>query len=71
MTLTAPRARNQVEWRAEPPAQRSVKRRPGTDDPPMAHLLNLISGTCFAYVYVTRGSLAVSRGFTYAYARAR
>ena len=48
-----------------------MKRRPVTDDPAMAHLLNLLSGTCFAYVYVTRGSLAVSRGFTYAYARAR
>jgi hypothetical protein len=31
----------------------------------MAHLLNLISGTCFAYVYVTRRSFAV------VYARAR
>jgi hypothetical protein len=49
-----------------------VKQRPGTDDRPMAHhLLNLISGTCFAYVYVTRGSLAVSRGITLVYARAR
>ena len=48
-----------------------MKRRPAADDPAMAHLFNLISGTCFAYVYVTRGSLAVSRGFTYAYARAR
>jgi len=37
----------------------------------MAHLLNLISGTCFAYVYVTRGSLAISRGLTVVYARAR
>jgi hypothetical protein len=37
----------------------------------MAHLLNLISGTCFVYVYVTRGSLAVSRGVAYVYARAR
>jgi hypothetical protein len=49
-----------------------VKQRPGTDDRAMAHhLLNLISGTCFAYVYVTRGSLAVSRGITLVYARAR
>jgi hypothetical protein len=37
----------------------------------MAHLLNLISGTCFVYVYVTRGSLALSRGLTLVYARAR
>jgi hypothetical protein len=36
----------------------------------MAHLLNLISGTCFVYVYVTR-SRAVSRGVAYVYARAR
>jgi hypothetical protein len=49
-----------------------VKQRPGTDDRAMAHhLLNLISGTCFAYVYVTRGSRAVSRGITLVYARAR
>lgn len=37
----------------------------------MAHLLTLLSGTFLTYVAVTRGGLAVSRGISYVYARAR
>ena len=33
------------------------------DDPGMAHLMNLLSGSLLTYVGVTRGGLAVSRGF--------
>jgi len=42
-----------------------------TDDRRMAHLLTLLSGTFLTYVGVTRGSLAVSRGIAFVYARAR
>jgi hypothetical protein len=37
----------------------------------MAHLLTLLSGSFLTYVGVTRGSLAVSRGIAFVYARAR
>lgn len=60
-----------VEQRAEPPVQRWVKHGPVADDRPMAHLLTLLSGTFLTYVGVTRGSLAVSCGIAYIYARAR
>jgi hypothetical protein len=35
------------------------------DDPPVAHLMNLLSGSLLTYVGVTRGGLAVARGFEY------
>ena len=40
------------------------------DDPPVAHLMNLLSGSLLTYVGVTRGGLAVARGFEYIAGRA-
>jgi hypothetical protein len=40
------------------------------DDPPVAHLMNLLSGSLLTYVGVTRGGLAVARGFEYLARRA-
>jgi hypothetical protein len=40
------------------------------DDPPMAHLMTLLSGSLLTYVGVTRSSLAVARGCEYIARRA-
>jgi hypothetical protein len=40
------------------------------DDRPVAHLMNLLSGSLLTYVGVTRGGLAVARGFEYIARRA-
>ena len=40
------------------------------DDPTVAHLMNLLSGSLLTYVGVTRGGLAVARGFEYIASRA-
>jgi hypothetical protein len=47
-----------------------MNRHGGGDDPAMAHLMNLLSGSLLTYVGVTRGGLAVSRGFEYIARRA-
>ena len=47
-----------------------MKQPPVGDDPPVAHLMNLFSGTLLTYVGVTRGGLAVARGFEYLTRRA-
>jgi hypothetical protein len=40
------------------------------DDPPVAHLMNLLSGSLLTYVGVTRGGLAVARTCEYIARRA-
>ncbi len=47
-----------------------MNRWPVGDDPPVAHLMNLLSGSLLTYVGVTRGGLAVARGFEYIASRA-
>ena len=54
---------------AEPPVQRWINRAAVDDDPPVAHLMNLLSGSFLVYAFVTRGSLAVSRVIGAVYAR--
>ena len=47
-----------------------MNRPPVGDDPPVAHLITLLSGSLLTYVGVTRGGLAVARGFEYIARRA-
>jgi hypothetical protein len=49
----------------EPPCKRWINRQRLDDDPSMTHLLNALCGTVLVYAAVTRGGLAVARGFEY------